>query len=471
MWILPKQLHTSAFVPDTEALISDLAEQSQACAQSLLVRSKVSPARTWSLKWKRDSWTQLLSGRILKPSHGQSFTAAWTSSVAATRASHSAQPENASAPKTQDTSGHLSQPELLSCDQVPVSLKTSRDISRWGCPTLSKTWQEWVTERRGAWRQRVNAARLTSAKGSSSWPTIRASEYKDVGPVGSKSHDHMLGKHYLCAVVTQEEANWPTPCAMEAEKAGLFNKGQMGQSLSAMANRGELHGQAAPASSSSLGSRQELWATPRAGLPSSRDQTNPKNGAVLQQQARQWATPRSGKTTDENPETWALRQAKGDVATMPLGAQVKAWATPQAHDAQGPKTPEQIAAMRAKGHGVKNLNEMVSWATPNARDPKGAQGRMAKLGQISDLPSQTEVAPTGQWNRANGKLNPAWVTCLMGLDLGWVAPMCPVSVIKNWPRFVSGWLRPQTAPIPCDSLAMELCQPPQSEPSEFFLAS
>jgi hypothetical protein len=42
---------------------------------------------------------------------------------------------------------------------------------------------------------------------------------------------------------------------------------------------------------------------------------------------KQWATPRSGKTTDENPETWALRQAKGDVATMPLTAQVKAWAT------------------------------------------------------------------------------------------------------------------------------------------------
>jgi hypothetical protein len=36
-----------------------------------------------------------------------------------------------------------------------------------------------------------------------------------------------------------------------------------------------------------------------------------------------WATPRAGKTTDENPETWAKRQAKGDVATMPLGTQVK----------------------------------------------------------------------------------------------------------------------------------------------------
>ena len=32
--------------------------------------------------------------------------------------------------------------------------------------------------------------------------------------------------------------------------------------------------------------------------------------------------------------------------------------TPQAHDAQGGKTPEQVATMRAKGHGVANLNEV-----------------------------------------------------------------------------------------------------------------
>ena len=31
------------------------------------------------------------------------------------------------------------------------------------------------------------------------WPTPRASEYKDTGPVGSKSHTHMKAKGYLCA--------------------------------------------------------------------------------------------------------------------------------------------------------------------------------------------------------------------------------------------------------------------------------
>jgi hypothetical protein len=294
------------------------------------------------------------------------------------------------------------------------------------------------------------------------WPTVRASEYKDVGPVGSKSHDHMLGKHYLCAVVTQDAAT---------------------------------NGQAAPASSSSLGSRQGLWLTPRANEPDSDPNFAARNAdrgahchGTLSSQAKEtwwtpqvqdskhsgtnptangerdllvnqvnWATPRSGKTTDENPETWALRQAKGDVATMPLGAQVKAWATPQAHDAQGPKTPEQIAVMRAKGHGVKNLNEQACWGTPTARDHKSGRGNEDR--QYKELTPMVERAQAG-------KLNQNWVCCLMGVPMGWVDPLCPVSVIKNWPRFVSGWLRPQTAPIPCDSLATELCLPPLSELSE-----
>jgi hypothetical protein len=72
------------------------------------------------------------------------------------------------------------------------------------------------------------------------------------------------------AVDQAEKGMWPTPCAMEAEKAGLFSKGQMGQSLSAMANRGEL-GLAAPANLNTNGSRCGLlnpdWVETLMGLP------------------------------------------------------------------------------------------------------------------------------------------------------------------------------------------------------------
>ena len=215
MWILPKQLHTSAFVPDTEALRWDSTELSEICAQSLFVRSKPSPARTWSQKWKRDSWTQHLSGRILKPSHGQTFVTAWTSSLAVIPANPSAQPESDSAPMTLGTSGPSSQMEFAFFGPDSASLKMSKDTSASDSEKSLESWNQLVIRLRGEFSRRVKSGRPTSGSGflSSAWPTVRASEFKDVGPVGSKSHDHMLGKGYLCAVVTQE--NWPTPAMMD----------------------------------------------------------------------------------------------------------------------------------------------------------------------------------------------------------------------------------------------------------------
>lgn len=61
------------------------------------------------------------------------------------------------------------------------------------------------------------------------------------------------------------------------------------------------------------------------------------------------------------------------------------WPTPQAHDAQGPKTQAQIQAMRERsGAGVSNLNEAVKlWPTPNTQDhrPPRTAETMAKVKQ------------------------------------------------------------------------------------------
>jgi hypothetical protein len=153
----------------------------------------------------------------------------------------------------------------------------------------------------------------------------------------------MLGKHYLCAVVTQEESNGP----------------------------------AAPASSSSLGSRQGLWPTITAHTPDM--ESNGPNGHQ---------------------------------GTYLAGA-VKGWLTPKV-----PSGGSQ-AVRTTLGGGLRKLED------------------------------QTQT-PTG-------KLNPRWVETLMGLPIGWTMPSCT---------------SPQTiAPMSCDSSAMELCLPPQSELSEFSLAS
>ena len=307
MWILPKQLHTSDFVPDTEALSLDSTELSEICARSLFVRSKPSPARTWSQKWKRDSWTQHLSGRILNPSHGQSFVTAWTSSLAVIPASPSAQPESASAQKTLGTSGLSSQTEFDFFAPDSAISRMSKDTSASASEKSLESWNKLVIQRRGEYSARLKSGRLTSASGSSSWPTIRASEYKDTGPIGSKSHDHMLGKGYLCAVVTQDAANWPTPAVMDTTGGSYKTEWIDGRAVSYHNHKEEnpvaygaklsdavKYGQAAPANPSTDGSRQGLsWMTPRAC-----EAQNPPMGVdkrhhgLTHQVTKQWLTPK-----------------------------------------------------------------------------------------------------------------------------------------------------------------------------------
>jgi hypothetical protein len=226
----------------------------------------------------------------------------------------------------------------------------------------------------------------------------------------------MLGKGYLCAVVTQDAANWPTPDTSNHRDGDVLRKdnnleqgGFHGVSLHHAMTK---YGQAAPANPSTDGSRQGLWQTPdvgsTAGGRSARGQSAPHK-ASLEKQC-QWATPRSGKTTDENPETWALRQAKGDVATMPLTAQVKCW------------------------------------GTPTTRDHKSGRGNEEReYKELTPMVERTQV----------GKLNPRWVETLQGVCMGWTSPSCPASVIKNWPKFVSGWCAVTIEPTSFDSSATE----------------
>jgi len=202
------------------------------------------------------------------------------------------------------------------------------------------------------------------------------------------------------------------------------------------------HGQAAPASSSSLGSRQGLsWATPRAN---ERDGTrtpngNPrKDGIPLGMQAKQWATPNAcdhkGATSPEACKKWEHRGQ--NLPEMVNGN----WATPCSRD-HHPNG-------QAQGSKTDLGNQVAQWGTPTARDHKSGRGNEDR--QFKELTPMVE-------RQQSGKLNPRWVETLMGLPIGWTMPSCT---------------RPQTiAPTSSDSSATESCLPPQSELSEFSLAS
>jgi hypothetical protein len=318
-------------------------------------------------------------------------------------------------PTTPDTSGHTYQPELLQCDQVSVSLKTSKDISRWGCPTSSKTWQDWVTEQRGAYSQRLKSAQSISASGSSFWPSVVASEVRQ--GFQDRSRGKKGSQESLTTVVVKHATNWSTPNCTDGKTGSTTTQGR-----SLVADI-QLHGQAARASSNTNGNRQELWLTPKAN------------------------------ESDSDPNFAARNADRGLHCHGTLSSQAKSemWLTPNVPNG-GRVNPPEMSPTGTMPDGSKRQvgleNQAKQWATPQARG--GQATRTTKVGGLRKLEDQTEA-------KATGKLNPRWVETLMGLPVGWVMPSCasPVTI----------------EPTNSDSSATELSPPPPNELFEFCLQS
>jgi len=105
----------------------------------------------------------------------------------------------------------------------------------------------------------------------------------------------------------------------------------------------------------------------------------------LRNQAAMWPTasvPNGGRTTSTSNYG-----PNGEKRQIDLGAIAAQWPTPQRHDAQGGKTPEQIAAMKERtGAGVSNLNESAEhWATPTEDNANNAGGPSRLNGTYRDL--------------------------------------------------------------------------------------
>ncbi len=381
-WILPKQLHTLACALDTEALSLDSNEQSQICAQSLFVRSKPSPSAIWLRKWKRDSWTQHLSGRILRPSLGERFATEWTSSLGDIPASPSVQPGSAKESRTRGTCGRGLQMAFDFSDPESASLKTSKDISRWGCPTSSKTWQEWVTERRGAYSARLKSAHRISENECSSWPSPVASEVRQ--GFQDRSRGMKGSQESLTTVVIKQ------------------------------------HGPAVPASSSTDGSRLGLWPTPEAsqggrqGGSFSQNSWKKEDGTpkqpslaqatIMDQQVKSWATPdASDRRSDKSRQVGLSNQMKSETWPTPASSGVTGGPTGLAG---GAGNREKLASMlpeaEAKAMGCGKLNPRwvetlmglpVGWTMPSCASPVTIE-RMSSDSSATVLSRQQRSEPS-----------------------------------------------------------------------------
>jgi hypothetical protein len=312
--------------------ISDLNDASQICASSLLVRSKSSQSKTFLRKWKADSWRKLPFGRIAKPFLGNHSKIELIFLSLPTHANHFQPQENVEEQKTLGISGLTSSTGYYEQDLFASLQKTLKVTFRWDSPQSSAIWKKRVIGWRQAYSARLKSALRIRESGSSSWPTVTATEARQGFQDRTRG---MKGQQESLTTVVF--------------KSGLADQGKLNTS----------------------GSRQESWAT-----PNTMDYMEPRPTEAMkrmldhgQRKNRKWSS----------------------------------------------NVREQV---------VWDQKYAQAWATPQSMDAKGAEGRMIREGNASDLPSQTEVEDTGTWNRNNGKLNPRWVETLMGLPVGWVMPSC-----------------------------------------------
>jgi antitoxin (DNA-binding transcriptional repressor) of toxin-antitoxin stability system len=172
MWILPKNYPLSSrFAQDMVESKEDLTLPGLNIESSLMWRSKPSPLRTWSTRWKQGSYLPHLFTRILKPSQRTSFETALTSSLEVIRASRFQQQDSEREPMIHDTCGLTLGDTLKQLDLLDASLKMSMDTYRLDSPQSLATWKKMVTEQRGEYSLRLKSAHLTRESESISWPT------------------------------------------------------------------------------------------------------------------------------------------------------------------------------------------------------------------------------------------------------------------------------------------------------------
>jgi hypothetical protein len=355
MWILPTNLPVnspiSASALVTEELISDFTESlDKNYEPSLLARSKPSRWKTFLQKWKQGCYLRLRCGLIYAHSLGLT-SKGLTYSAGVFHVSPSRQRESETPIAILDTSSQQSLKESDTQSLDLFSWKTSKESCLPNsqetigatqqelqfCSMSSENWSEWVTKQRQEYSARVKSAHPTRGNECLSWPTVTANE--DSYRIGGES--------------------------------------QQSKCLSAMARRGELHGQAAPANPSTLGSRQGWW-TPQV---------------------------QDSKHSGTNPSA----NGKRDLLVNQVGAVQKQWATPNNFCFQPPENTEQ-------------------WT-------KRAEYQQTEKGVNLHKPIQSQVLHEnekvmGAMPPSAAKLNPRWVETLMGLPVGWTMPSCayPVTI-------------------------------------------
>lgn len=183
MWLyVPSTSISCPSALEAQGSISESNWRFQALAQSAWWRGKPSPSRTWFQRCNKVSFIKRLCGAMSEPSTADAGVAAWTASLAAFRASHTALQEESREVSMNAISGN--QLGVSSSSQVSgsSSSKMSEACSRPGltkslAPSgFGETFSSLVSRLRSDCSRRRKSARAMSASVSSSsaWPTASA---------------------------------------------------------------------------------------------------------------------------------------------------------------------------------------------------------------------------------------------------------------------------------------------------------
>ena len=182
MWILPKNYPlSSAFAQDMVASKEDLTLPGLNIESSLMWKSKHSPFQTYSRKWNKGGWSQLLFTRILKPSQRTCFETKLALSLAVIPVSHLAHQEIGRAKAIPDTCGLTLGDTLNQLDLFPASLKMSKGISALDSEESLAIWNREVISQRMEYSQRLKSGHPIKERESTSWPTPTAHLAKEGG--------------------------------------------------------------------------------------------------------------------------------------------------------------------------------------------------------------------------------------------------------------------------------------------------
>jgi len=232
MWLYVPSAFVQASEGSTSGSDSEPSSERPTCA--LFVTSSGKPMQrllSWR-GWQTRPWIKLLSGPTFLPSTVARGVARWISSLAGSPASRIASLASAEGPTTAGGSGPTSGASCAIAGQLSLWSKTSLgsdppEGSVRSCKTLPMA----GGMRNGLILARTRLAPLTTASGSSSWPTPKAARYGS-SQNGSNSSKPSAGTPSLDTIGREwskregseplafQAVSWPTPTATDAKASG-----------------------------------------------------------------------------------------------------------------------------------------------------------------------------------------------------------------------------------------------------------